>query len=206
MVDHTFIYTGAVRKIKEIIATGEMGDIYYFDSVRVNLGLFQHDINVIWDLAPHDLSIMDYLFEKYPIAISVFGASHLEQNLENIAYLNLLFDDTLIGDIHVDWLAPVKLRRTMISGTRKMIVYDDMETSEKIKVYDAGAYITTSPENIYHKLIQYRTGDMYAPKLDQREALSVECEHFIEAIQDGIQPVTDGQAGRRIVSMLEAAQ
>ena len=126
--------------------------------------------------------------------------------MDNIAYLNLLFDDNLIGHIHVNWLAPVKLRRTMISGTRKMIVYDDMEASEKIKVYDAGAYITTSPENIYHTLVQYRTGDMYAPKLDQREALSVECEHFIEAIQDGIQPVTDGQAGRRIVSMLEAAQ
>jgi predicted dehydrogenase len=206
MVDHTFVYTGAVRKIKEIIDQGEMGEIYYFDSVRVNLGLFQHDSNVVWDLAPHDLSIMDYLIGRAPSAISAFGASHLGQGIENIAYLNLKFDDNLIGHIHINWLAPVKLRKTLISGTRKMIVYDDMETSEKVKVYDSGVSITKAPENIYHTMVQYRTGDMYAPKLDQREALSVECEHFIEAIESGKEPATGGHAGRRIVAMLEAAQ
>lgn len=206
MVDHTFVYTGAVRKIREIIDQGEMGDIYYFDSVRVNLGLFQHDINVIWDLAPHDLSIMDYLIGSQPQAVSAFGASHLGQAAENIAYLNLRFDDNLIGHIHINWLAPVKLRKTLISGKRKMIVYDDMETSEKVKVYDSGVSITKSPESIYHTLVQYRTGDMYAPKLDQREALSVECEHFIDVIQNGAVPIVDGAAGRRIVALLEAAQ
>ena len=205
-VDHTFVYTGAVRKIKEIIDQGELGDIYYFDSVRVNLGLFQHDINVIWDLVPHDLSIMDYLIGRQPKAISVFGASHLGQDIENIAYLNLKFDDSLIAHIHVNWLAPVKLRKTLISGTRKMIVYDDMENSEKVKVFDSGVSITKAPENIYRTLVQYRTGDMYAPKLDQREALNVECEQFVDAIQGGVVPVTDGNAGRRIVAMLEAAQ
>jgi predicted dehydrogenase len=206
MVDHTFVYTGAVRKIKEIIDQGEMGEIYYFDSVRVNLGLFQHDSNVVWDLAPHDLSIMDYLIGRAPSAISAFGASHLGQGIENIAYLNLKFDDNLIAHIHINWLAPVKLRKTLISGTRKMIVYDDMETSEKVKVYDSGVSITEAPENIHHTLVQYRTGDMYAPKLDQREALSLECEHFIEAVVSGIDPATGGHAGRRIVAMLEAAQ
>lgn len=206
MVDHTFIYTGAVRKIKEIIDQGEMGDIYYFDSVRVNLGLFQHDINVIWDLAPHDLSIMDHLIGKQPKAVSAFGASHLGQAIENIAYLNFMFNDNTIGHIHINWLAPVKLRRTLISGTHKMIVYDDMETSEKVKVYDSGVSISKSPGNIYHNLVQYRIGDMNAPKLDQQEALSVECEHFIDAIQNGTPPITDGNAGRRIVAMLESAQ
>ena len=195
-----------MRKIKEIIDHGEMGNVYYFDSVRINLGLFQHDTNVIWDLAPHDLSIMDYLIGRQPKTVSAFGASHLGQGIENIAYLNLKFDDNLIAHIHVNWLAPVKLRKTLISGTRKMIVYDDMETSEKVKVYDSGVSISKAPGNIYHTLVQYRTGDMYAPKLDQREALSLECEHFIEAIRTGVTPVTDGNAGRRIVATLEAAQ
>jgi predicted dehydrogenase len=206
MVDHTFVYTGAVRKIKEIIAQGEVGDIYYFDSVRVNLGLFQHDVNVIWDLAPHDLAIMDFLLDQKPEAVSATGARHIGHQQENIAYITLHFANNMIGHIHVNWLAPVKLRTTLISGTRKMIVYDDMETSEKIKVYDAGVSLRQDAESIYHTLVQYRTGDMYAPKLDQREALSVECEHFIDCIRTGGAPVSDGQAGRRVVAMLEAAQ
>ena len=205
MVDHTFIYTGAVRKIKEMITRGEVGDIYYFDSVRVNLGLFQHDVNVLWDLAPHDLSIMDFLLDQKPEAVSAVGASHLGQQMENIAYLTLRFSDNLIGHIHVNWLAPVKLRKTLISGSRKMIVYDDMETSEKIKVYDAGVSIRQDTESIYQTLVQYRTGDMYAPKLDQREALTVECSHFINCISTGSPPDSDGYAGRRVVAILEAA-
>ena len=205
MVDHTFIYTGAVRKMKEMITRGEVGDIYYFDSVRVNLGLFQHDVNVIWDLAPHDLSIMDFLLDQKPDAVSAVGACHIGQQMENIAYLNLHFSDNLIGHVHVNWLAPVKLRKTLISGSRKMIVYDDMETSEKIKVYDAGVSIRQDTESIYQTLVQYRTGDMYAPKLDQREALSVECAHFIDCVTTGSTPDSDGRGGRRVVAILEAA-
>jgi predicted dehydrogenase len=204
MVDHTFVYTGAVRKIGELIGQGELGEIYYYDSVRVNLGLFQHDVNVIWDLAVHDLSIMDYVLGKRPVAVSATGISHVAQNPENIAYLTLFFDDNLIAHFHLNWLAPVKVRKTLIGGSRKMIVYDDLDISEKVKVYDKGITVSDDPENLYRMVI-HRTGDMWAPKVDVTEALKIEAKHFLECITQGKRPVTDGEAGLRVVRILEAA-
>jgi predicted dehydrogenase len=203
-VDHTFIYTGAVRKMKEIITSGRLGDIYYFDSVRINLGLFQHDVNVIWDLAPHDLSIMDYLLEKKARSVSAIGACHVGNGLEDIAYLTLEFENNLIAHFHVNWLAPMKIRKTLIGGTKSMIVYDDTEASEKIKIYDKGIDVTTR-EGVYDTLVQYRTGDMLSPKIDQEEALAVGTRHFIDCILNDTNPLTDGQAGLNVVRILEAS-
>jgi predicted dehydrogenase len=205
MVDHTFVYTGAVRKMHELATTGALGDIYYYDSVRVNLGLFQHDINVLWDLAVHDLSIMDYVLQTQPYAVSATGVSHVPEGLENIAYLTLFFANNLIAHIHVNWLAPVKVRRTLIGGSQKMVVFDDLEPSEKVKVYDKGITINGNPESVYQRLVGYRTGDMWAPQLDMTEALRTEGEHFIHCIRQGEQPITDGEAGLRVVKILEAA-
>ncbi|MEO7540279.1 MAG: Gfo/Idh/MocA family oxidoreductase [Pyrinomonadaceae bacterium] len=204
-VDHTFIYTGAVRKMKEIITSGRLGDLYYFDSVRINLGLFQHDVNVIWDLAPHDLSIMDYLLEKKALAVSATGTCHVGNGLEDIAYITLEFENNLIAHFHVNWLAPMKIRRTLIGGTKSMIVYDDTEASEKVKVYDKGIDVTTR-EGVYDTLVQYRTGDMLSPKLDQEEALAVGTRHFIDCILNDTQPITDGQSGLNVVRILEASE
>lgn len=203
-VDHTFIYTGAVRKMKEIITSGRLGEIYYFDSVRINLGLFQHDVNVIWDLAPHDLSIMDYLLDKRPLSVSATGACHVGNGLEDIAYLTLEFENNLIAHFHVNWLAPVKIRKTLIGGTKSMIVYDDTEASEKIKVYDKGIDVTTR-EGVYDTLVQYRTGDMLSPKLDQTEALAAGTRHFVDCILNDKKPLTDGVAGLNVVRILEAS-
>ena len=205
MVDHTFIYTGAVETIKRIIDSGELGDIYYFDSVRVNLGLFQHDVNVIWDLAAHDVSIMDHLVGRPPLAVAATGASHFDNNIENIAYISAFYDNNLLGHIHVNWLAPVKVRKTLVSGSKKMIVYDDMEPSEKIKVYDRGIDFTHDKDQIYNILIEYRTGDMLAPKIDLTEALKKVTAEFCEAINERRAPRTDGRAGLRVVRILEAA-
>jgi predicted dehydrogenase len=204
MVDHTFIYTGAVRKIKEMINEGRLGEVMYFDSVRVNLGLFQHDTNVIWDLAPHDLSIMDYLIGQDPIAVSAIGARHFN-DLEDIAYLSVRYPGQLLAHFHVNWLSPVKVRRILIGGSKLMVVYDDMEPSEKVKVYDKGVDIRER-ESIYKVLVQYRTGDMWAPKIDQSEALSLMCGDFVDAIKGGKRPSTDGRAGMKVVRILEAAQ
>ncbi len=203
-VDHTFIYTGAVRKMKEIITSGRLGEIYYFDSVRINLGLFQHDVNVIWDLAPHDLSIMDYLLEKEAIAVSAVGSCHVGNDLADIAYLTLEFENNLIAHFHINWLAPMKIRKTLIGGTKSMIVYDDTEASEKVKIYDKGIDVTTR-EGVYDTLVQYRTGDMLSPKLDQEEALAVGIRHFIDCIVNDKQPLTDGAAGLNVVRILEAS-
>lgn len=203
-VDHTFIYTGAVRKMKEIITSGRLGEIYYFDSVRINLGLFQHDVNVIWDLAPHDLSIMDYLLGQKPLSVSAIGTCHVGNGLEDIAYLTLEFENNLIAHFHVNWLAPVKIRRTLIGGTKSMIVYDDTEASEKVKVYDKGIDVTTR-EGVYDTLVQYRTGDMLSPKLDQEEALAVGIRHFVDCILNDRKPLTDGHAGLNVVRILEAS-
>jgi predicted dehydrogenase len=203
-VDHTFIYTGAVRKMKEIITSGRLGEIYYFDSVRVNLGLFQHDVNVVWDLAPHDLSIMDYLLEQKALAVSAIGSCHVGNELEDIAYLTLEFENNLIAHFHVNWLAPTKIRQTLIGGTKSMIVYDDTETSEKVKIYDKGIDVTTR-EGVYDTLVQYRTGDMLSPKLDQEEALAVGTRHFVDCILNGKKPTTDGTAGLNVVRILEAS-
>lgn len=205
MVDHTFIYTGAVQKIKEFVTSGELGDLYYFDSVRVNLGLFQHDVNVIWDLAPHDVSIMDYLLSQQPKAISATGVAHFDSKIENIAYISTYYDNNLMGHIHVNWLAPVKVRKTLLSGSKKMIIYDDMEPSEKVKIYNKGVDIVEDKEQIYNLLIQYRTGDMLAPKIDLTEALKYLSQEFIDAINESRSPLTDGESGLRVVTILEAA-
>ena len=208
-VDHTFVYTGAVRKMREIVESGGLGDLYYYDSVRVNLGLFQHDVNVLWDLAVHDLSIVDYVIPGRPVAVSATGISHVSGRPENIAYLNLLYDENLIAHIHVNWLAPVKVRRTLLGGSRKMIVYDDLEPSEKIKVYDKGITVSGNGEATgdrrYQMLVGYRTGDMWAPHLDMTEALSLELRQFVTCIEQRRSPVTDGEAGLRVVRILEAA-
>jgi predicted dehydrogenase len=210
-VDHTFVYTGAVRKIRELVSNESLGDIYYYDSVRVNLGLFQHDVNVIWDLAVHDLAIMDHVLPSQPIAVSATGMSHVGNEPENIAYITLFFQDRLIAHLHVNWLAPVKVRRTLIGGSRKMIVYDDLEPSEKVKVYDKGVTVNGNGNgngngnNKYRMLIDYRSGDMCAPQLDITEALNTEAKHFIKCVEGGQPTMTDGLAGLRVVRILEAA-
>ena len=206
MVDHTFVYTGAVRRIQELVATKSLGNIYYYDSVRVNLGLFQSDVNVIWDLAVHDLSIMDYVLPCPPYAVAATGMSHLAGHPENIAYLTLFFEKQLMAHIHVNWLSPVKVRRTLLGGSRRMIVYDDLEPSEKVKVYDKGVSINgDGQESVYQMLVGYRTGDMWAPHLDTTEALKTETRHFLDCIRDGAPVLTNGQSGLRIVRILEAA-
>lgn len=205
MVDHTFIYTGAVRKIKELITQGRLGQLYYYDSVRVNLGLFQHDVNVLWDLAVHDLSIMDYVLEAQPHSVSATGVSHIPGRPENIAYLTCFFENNLIAHFHVNWLAPVKIRRTLICGDQQMIVFDDLEPSEKIKIYDKGVTVKDDPEGVYQLLIGYRSGDMWAPQLKTIEALALEAQHFVECIEQNKTPLTDGEAGLRVVRILEAA-
>ena len=206
MVDHTFVYTGAVRKIREFMDKGSLGDILYYDSTRVNLGLFQHDVDVIWDLAVHDLSIMEYILPETPVAISATGINHLSGATENIAYVTAFYDSSLIAHLNVNWLSPVKVRRTLIGGSKQMIVYDDIENSEKIKVYDKGVNVKNgSAESRYKMLVSYRSGDMYAPQLDVTEALRVEAQHFADCIEHGLKPITDGQSGLRVVSILEAA-
>jgi predicted dehydrogenase len=206
MVDHTFVYTGAVRKIREIVASNTLGDVYYYDSVRVNLGLFQRDVNVIWDLAVHDLSIMDYVLPVKPVAVSATGISHIPGKPENVAYMTLFFQNRQIAHLHVNWLAPVKVRRTLIGGSEKMIVYDDLEPSEKVKVYDRGVTLFPESEAAYELLVSYRSGDMWAPRLDATEGLRTAALHFIDCIENNKRPETDGQAGLRIVRILEAAE
>ncbi len=212
MVDHTFVFTGAVRKIKEYIDGGMLGRVLYFDSVRINLGLFQPDSNVIWDLAPHDLSILDHVLGRTPRWVSALGARHYGAN-ENLAYMTVGFDDELLAHFHFNWVAPVKVRRIMIGGTQRMLVYDDTEPSEKIRLYDAGVTVQQPPspatldrEGAYNLLVQYRTGDVLAPKLDGTEALRRVVETFAHSIHTGTPPVTDGPAGLRVVKLLEAAQ
>jgi predicted dehydrogenase len=206
MVDHTFVYTDAVRKIRELISTGTLGEIYYYDAVRVNLGLFQHDVNVIWDLAIHDLSIMDYVLPNKPVAISATGISHVQGQPENVAYITLFFANNQIAHVHVNWLTPVKVRHTLIGGSEKMIVYDDLEPSDKLKVYDKGITVTPGPEAVYKMLVSYRSGDMWAPRLDNTEALHTEAMHFIDCVHNKRASETDGMAGLRMVKMIEAAE
>ena len=205
MVDHTFVYTSAVRAMRNLVTKGELGDIYYYDSVRINLGLFQHDVNVLWDLAVHDLSIMDYVLQRQPTSVSATGLAHVPGEPENIAYMTMFFDSPLIGHLHVNWLAPVKVRRTLLGGSRRMVVFDDLEASEKLRVYDKGISVNPSPENVYQLLVGYRTGDMWAPQIDLTEALSVEAAHFAECVASGGAPITDGESGLRVVRLLEAA-
>lgn len=205
MVDHIFLFNGAVEKIRSIIDSGEIGQILYFDAVRINLGLFQHDVNVLWDLAIHDLSIMNFLLDEKPRALSAVGMNHFN-TLEDMSYLTLFFSNNCIAHLHVNWLAPVKIRRILIGGTKKMIVYDDMETVEKIRVYDKGVEIKTR-EGIYQALIEYRTGDMYAPKFDNTEALAQITAEFVHRVHNhGHSRCCDGAEGLRIVRILEAAE
>lgn len=208
MVDHTFVYTGAVRKMRELIDNGDLGDVLYYDSVRVNLGLFQHDVNVIWDLAPHDISILAYLVPQEPVAVSAVGVSHVQGQPENIAYLTMHFGGSLLAHVHVNWLAPVKIRQTIVGGTKRMVVYNDLETTEKIKVYDRGVELTqveSQPERVHAMRVGYRAGDMFAPKCDETEALRLEARHFVDCIEHSKRPITDGEAGLRVVRILEAA-
>jgi predicted dehydrogenase len=203
MVDHTFLFTGAVRKIKQLLQEGALGKLYYYDSMRVNLGLFQHDINVIWDLAPHDLSIMDYLIGERPEQIVATGQSHLN-GLEDVAFITLYFPNDVIAHINVNWLSPVKVRTTLIGGEKKMLVWNDLEADEKVKIYDKGVQITNE-EGLYNLLVNYRSGDMWAPHLEQVEALRIELDYFVDCIVNDQTPFNDGQAGMRIVKMLEAS-
>ncbi|MBA3271052.1 MAG: Gfo/Idh/MocA family oxidoreductase, partial [Acidobacteria bacterium] len=205
MVDHTFAYTAAVRKIRELVVSGELGEIYYYDSVRINLGLFQPDVNVLWDLAAHDLAIMDFVLDARPVAVSATGLAHVPNEPENLAYLTMFFDERIIAHAHVSWLAPVKVRRTLVGGSRRMVVYDDLEASEKIKVYDRGISVKPDSEDVYQMRIGYRSGDMSAPHLGVSEALYVEAQHFVECVTAGKTPITDGEAGLRVVRLLEAA-
>lgn len=204
MVDHTFLFTGAVRKIRRLVDDGVLGDLYYYDSIRVNLGLFQHDINVIWDLAPHDLSIMNYVMKAKPEAIVATGQSHLNGH-EDIAFMTVYFPNNVIAHINVNWLSPVKVRTTLIGGEKKMLVWNDLEADEKIKIYDKGVDIS-SPEGVYELLVSYRSGDMWAPQVEQTEALKLELAHFLKCIEEGKKPVNDGMAGLQVVEMLEAAE
>ena len=204
-VDHTFIYTGAIRKMGEIIKSGDLGRIYYYDSIRVNLGLFQRDVNVISDLAVHDFSILDYLLGEHPVAVSAGGINHFPGTPENLAYITLFYDSGTIAHANVSWLAPVKVRQILLGGSKKMIIYDDLEPSEKVKVYDKGVSFTDDPKQIHEMRVGYRTGDMWAPRLAVTEALRVASEHFVDCIQHGKAPETDGRLGLRVVELIEAA-
>jgi predicted dehydrogenase len=204
MVDHTFLFTGAVRKIHELTESGALGDLYYYDSMRINLGLFQHDVSVIWDLAPHDLAIMDYVIKGEPEAIVATGERHLN-GVEDVAFMTIYFPRNVIAHINVNWLSPVKIRTTLIGGQKKMLVWNDLVADEKIRVYDKGAQIN-SGDGIRDLLVSYRTGDMWAPQLEQLEALQVELDYFATCIKNGRTPFNDGHAGLRVVRMLEAAE
>jgi predicted dehydrogenase len=205
MVDHTFIYTPAVQKMRDLVQSGELGEIYYYDSVRVNLGLFQHDVNVLWDLAVHDLSIIEYVLDKVPTAVSATGISHVPGAPENIAYMTLFFDNSTIAHVNVNWLAPVKVRQTLISGSKKMVMFNELEPSEKIKVYDKGIVLNQDQDQINSLIAGYRTGDMWAPQLANTEALAAEVRHFADCIENGTKPLTDGGMGYNVVKVLEAA-
>jgi predicted dehydrogenase len=205
MVDHTFVYTGAVRKMRELIDKGSLGDIYYYDSTRVNLGLFQQDVDVIWDLAVHDLSIMEYILPGTPKEVSATGIGHVSGAAENIAYVTVFYESSLIAHLNVNWLSPIKIRRTLIGGSKQMILYDDIESSEKVKVYDKGVIVKNGAESLYKLLVGYRSGDMYAPQIDIAEALGVEARHFADCVMNRKTPITDGCAGLRVVRILEAA-
>jgi predicted dehydrogenase len=203
MVDHTFLFTGAVKKIKQLVDDGALGNLYYYDSTRVNLGLFQHDCNVLWDLAPHDLSIMDYLLKGDPDAIVATGQGHLNGH-EDVAYMTLYFPEKVIAHINVNWLSPVKVRTTLIGGEKRMLVWNDLDADEKVKIYDKGVEIG-SKEGVYELLVSYRSGDMWSPQIEQGEALRMELSYFVDCVSSGVQPFNDGCAGLRVVRMLEKA-
>jgi predicted dehydrogenase len=203
MVDHTFLFTGAVKKIRQLVDEGALGDLYYYDSLRVNLGLFQHDVNVIWDLAPHDLSIMDHVIHEKPEAVVATGERHLN-GVEDIAFITVYFPKRIIAHINVNWLSPVKVRTTLIGGEKKMLVWNDLEADEKIKVYDKGVSMSNG-KGLHDLLVSYRSGDMWAPQVEQVEALRAETEYFLKCISENKTPFNDGVNGLRVVRLLEAA-
>lgn len=205
LVDHTFVYLGAVKKIKELVQSKKLGEIYYYDSVRINLGLFRSDVNVVWDLAPHDLSILQYVVNKKPRSVSAVGERFAKSPHEAIAYITLKLEGGAIVHLHVNWLSPVKIRRTVIGGNKKILVFDDLEPSEKIKIYDHGISVSSgTKEKTYSDLVKYRVGDIYSPYVDRQEALKAEIQHFCDCITKGIKPLTDGNSGLQIVKILEA--
>lgn len=203
MVDHTFLFTGAVRKIRQLIYSGTLGSLYYYDSMRVNLGLFQHDVNVVWDLAPHDISIMDYLLRSKPEAVSATGQNHISQ-LEDVAFITIYFPGRMIAHINVNWLSPVKVRSTLIGGEKRMVVWNDLEVDEKIRVYDRGVNISQR-EQVYELLVSYRAGDIWVPHIRGVEALQSELDYFLECVIHQRSPINDGKAGLRVVKLLECA-
>jgi predicted dehydrogenase len=205
MVDHTFLFTGAVKKIRQMVDEGALGDLYYYDSLRVNLGLFQHDVNVIWDLAPHDLSIMDHVIKEKPEAVVATGEKHLN-GVEDIAFITVYFPKRIIAHINVNWLSPVKVRTTLIGGEKKMLVWNDLEADEKIKIYDKGVSMSTNPSNLHQLLVSYRSGDMWSPQVEQIEALRAETGYFLKCIEENKTPFNDGVNGLRVVRLLEAAE
>jgi predicted dehydrogenase len=204
MVDHTFLFTGAVRKIKQLINEGTLGPLYYYDSTRVNLGLFQHDVNVLWDLAPHDLSVMDYLIGLEPDLVVATGSAHVNC-LEDVAHLTVYFPNNVLAHVNVNWLSPVKVRTTLVGGQKKMLVWNDLDPAEKVKVYDKGADVRTE-QGVHQLLVSYRSGDMWAPKVDELEALQLETRYFLDCVTNSTKPFNDGQAGLRVVRILEAAE
>src|SRR5882762_1647809 len=206
MVDHTFLFTGAVRKMRDLLDEGVLGDLYYYDSTRVNLGLFQHDVSVIWDLAPHDLAIMNFLIQKAPEAVSATGAAHLN-GLVDVAFITIYFPGNTIAHINVNWLSPVKLRTTLIGGEKRMLVWNDLEADEKLKIYDKGVAVNGNghaKQGLYDLLVSYRSGDMWAPRVEQAEALKVELKYFVDCVRMSQTPINDGVAGLRVVKLLEA--
>jgi predicted dehydrogenase len=205
MVDHTFLYTPAVQKIRELVQKDELGEIYYYDSTRSSLGLFQSDVNVIWDLAVHDLSIIQYILNEDPVAVSATGSCHVTGTPENMAHITLFFHSKCVAHVSVNWLSPIKVRQTFVGGSKKMIVYDDLEPSEKIKVYDKGITLSEPSENAHQLRIGYRAGDMWAPHISAKEALQTEIEHFIDCVRTGSPPISGGMSGLRVVEILEAA-
>src|SRR3954451_15776356 len=205
IVDHTFVYTGAVRKMRDIVASVNLGQVYYYDSIRVNLGLFQRDVSVISDLAVHDFSILDFLLGEHPTAVSASGTNHFPGTPENLAYITLFYKSGTIAHTNVSWLAPVKVRQILVGGSNKMITYDDLEPSEKVKIYDKGISFTDDPKQIQEMRVGYRTGDMWAPKLLGTEALKLEGEQFVDCIVNSKTTETDGRLGHRVVELIEAA-
>jgi len=204
-VDHTYVYGGAVRKIRDLVTDGTLGNILYYDSTRINLGLFQHDVNVIWDLAVHDFAILDFILNKHPVAISAHGVSHIPDSPENLANISMFYEAGMVAHINVNWLAPVKIRSVLLGGDKKMIVYDDLHPTEKIKIYDRGVTISDNPDYIHKMRIGYRIGDMSSPDIDTTEALYTETAHFLDCVQNGGGTMTPGEAGLRVVRWLEAA-
>lgn len=206
MVDHTFVYTGTVRRMRALVQEGVLGELYYFDSVRINLGLFQHDVNVIWDLAAHDFSILTYLFDVEPVSVSAQGACHSGNSLVDIAYVTIRYPSEFIAHCHLSWLSPVKIRHSLLGGSERMLVWDDLAADEKLKIYDRGIRLADPGDETYYKArVDYRIGDAWIPQVDRREALATEVDHFVDCIRDGVDPITNGEAGLEVVRMLEAS-